>query len=528
MASQPNSKHVGKYEIQELVGEGAMGCVYRAVDPVLSRVVAVKVMNDAIARDNELRERFMREAQAAGSLQHPNVVTIFDFGETEGHLYIAMEFVDGIDLEQILERRTSLPLEDRLGIAIDVLLGLSYAHKRGVVHRDIKPANIRLTEEGHAKIMDFGVAHLESAKLTKTGMMVGTPNYMAPEQVTAQKVVPATDIFSLGAVLYELLSGRKAFGGDSLHNVLFKVVSEDPAPLAIIEPDLPVALDGIVKRALAKEIANRYQNAVEMANDLMAVRAKLPGSSHAPTLSLSATLAREARKHVATPPSIAPEKRKSKSRMLVFGAAIAAAAGLVTVTWLVTRAMTPSGVVVAPAIPTASQAGAAPRDLAATLTTVPKDQPLPTPLVVPPIPASPSGSAPTAREAAIVQAVRSSALDERARSVRLGAKSADLASGDASLKSADALTRAGKYAEAVQAINAAAMSWRDATVALSRVTTEAPAEGLEKGMAQVPETARVALVGATAPASCIQRTAEHNQAGSRAAPDAAERRGCCQ
>ncbi|MEP7346467.1 MAG: serine/threonine-protein kinase, partial [Gemmatimonadaceae bacterium] len=220
MAKPIPTNHIGKYQIMDLVGEGAMGSVYRALDPVLNRTVAVKVMSESIARDSELRDRFMREAQAAGSLQHPNVVTIFDFGEFEGHLYIAMEFVVGVDLEELLAKGPQLTLDQKLGIAIDVLLGLAYAHKHGVVHRDIKPANIRLTEDGRAKIMDFGVAHLDSAKMTRTGVMLGTPNYMAPEQVVGQPVGPATDIFSLGAVLYEMLTGKKAFGADSMHSVL--------------------------------------------------------------------------------------------------------------------------------------------------------------------------------------------------------------------------------------------------------------------------------------------------------------------
>ncbi|MGQ0646067.1 MAG: serine/threonine-protein kinase, partial [Gemmatimonadaceae bacterium] len=190
MAALEPSGRIAKYEILSLIGEGAMGNVYRAHDPLLNRIVAVKVMNDAIARDGELRDRFMREARAAGSLQHPNVVTVYDFGEFEGHLYIAMEFVAGIDLETIIAERHPLPLHERLRIIVDVLLGLSYAHKHGVVHRDIKPANIRVGDDGRARIMDFGIAHLDSAKLTKTGIMMGTPNYMAPEQVTGEAVTP--------------------------------------------------------------------------------------------------------------------------------------------------------------------------------------------------------------------------------------------------------------------------------------------------------------------------------------------------
>src|SRR5690348_10601301 len=159
-----------------------MGVVYRALDPVLKRRVAIKVMSEAFAQNDDLRERFLREAQAAGSLQHPNVVTVYDFGEVDGHLYIAMEYVEGEDLEDILRSKIPLPLEAKLELIIGVLQGLAFAHKRGVIHRDIKPANIRVDQEGKARIMDFGVAHLASSDMTRTGTMLGTPSYMAPEQ----------------------------------------------------------------------------------------------------------------------------------------------------------------------------------------------------------------------------------------------------------------------------------------------------------------------------------------------------------
>ena len=159
---------IGKYRIIELVGEGAMGVVYRAQDSVLDRAVAIKVMNDSIARQDDLRKRFLHEAQAAGSLQHPNVVCIYDLGEADGHLFIAMEFVHGVDLERLIEMGEPLSLQARLDIIIDVLTGLAFAHKRGIVHRDIKPANIRVAEDGRAKIMDFGVAHLASSSSTRT------------------------------------------------------------------------------------------------------------------------------------------------------------------------------------------------------------------------------------------------------------------------------------------------------------------------------------------------------------------------
>ncbi|HKG90440.1 MAG TPA: serine/threonine-protein kinase, partial [Gemmatimonadaceae bacterium] len=266
---------VGKYHVLELVGEGAMGVVYRAVDPVLNRAVAVKVMNDALAREEELRARFLREAQAAGSLQHPNVITIYDFGEVEGHLYIAMEYVEGDDLEHVLNVREPLPLQTKLDIITDVLSGLAYAHKRGIVHRDIKPANIRLTEDRRAKIMDFGIAHLASSRATRTGMIVGTPDYMAPEQVTGGQITAATDLFSVGTVLYEILSGARPFQSTTVHGVLYKVVSEHPPALKSMNPGLPPELYAIVQRALAKDPASRFSSALEMAAAVSAVRSSL-------------------------------------------------------------------------------------------------------------------------------------------------------------------------------------------------------------------------------------------------------------
>jgi serine/threonine protein kinase len=269
-----DNTEIGKYKIISQVGEGAMGVVYRALDPVLNRTVAIKVMSDAIARDDDLRGRFLREAQAAGSLQHPNVITIYDCGEVDGHLFIAMEFVEGEDLEEVLRRHVSLTIINKIDIVIDVLGGLSYAHKRGIVHRDIKPANIRIDEEGRARIMDFGIAHLSSSNMTRTGVMVGTPAYMAPEQIVGAPITAATDLFSVGAVLYELLTGVKPFHADTLQSVMYKIVSQ-PSPELPANSGVPPAMNEIVGKALSKDPANRYASATEMANALTAFRAGL-------------------------------------------------------------------------------------------------------------------------------------------------------------------------------------------------------------------------------------------------------------
>ena len=290
MQEPPKIPDIGKYHILELVGEGAMGVVYKARDSVLDRTVAVKVMNDAIARQEELRTRFLREAQAAASLQHPNVVSIYDLGEVDGHLYIAMEFVQGADLEALMREKEPLSLQEKLDIVIDILTGLTYAHKRGIVHRDIKPANIRIAEDGRAKLMDFGVAHLTSSKLTSTGASLGTPVYMSPEQITGGKTTPATDVFAVGAVLYELLTGCKPFDSQTLQGLFYKILTEKPKPLREAMPGLPTALDHIVEKAMAKDALQRYQSALDMANDLSGVRAILSGPSYPASVSLSATV----------------------------------------------------------------------------------------------------------------------------------------------------------------------------------------------------------------------------------------------
>lgn len=246
---------IGKYAIQSMAGEGAMGAVYLARDSVLNRNVAIKVMNATIAKDELLRQRFLREAQSAGGLQHPNVVTIYDFGEIDGYLFIAMEFVEGTDLESALEVEPPMPLDDRLAVMIDTLRGLDYAHQHGIVHRDLKPANIRLTLDGRAKLMDFGIAHVASQKLTQTGMIMGTTYYMAPEYISGEPVTAASDLFSMGAVLYEVLTGRRPFTGETMQAIIFSVIQHEPAAPSQVVPTLPAAVDAIVARAIAKDPA---------------------------------------------------------------------------------------------------------------------------------------------------------------------------------------------------------------------------------------------------------------------------------
>jgi serine/threonine-protein kinase len=353
---------IGKYKIIELVGEGAMGVVYRAHDSVLDRNVAIKVMNDSIARQDDLRKRFLHEAQAAASLQHPNVVCIYDLGEADGHLYIAMEYIQGVDLERLIELGEPLSLQARLDIIIDVLTGLSFAHKRGIIHRDIKPANIRVGEDGRAKIMDFGVAHLASSSMTSTGSILGTPTYMAPEQITEGKTSPATDIFAVGGVLYQILTLTKPFEGPTLQNLFFKIITETPRTVTELMPGLPPALNRIVLKAMAKEPSDRYANALDMANELTNVRSKLSGPSYPASVSLSAS--------VASAIELSRKHSQSRMRTLAFaGGGALAAASLFAIAWARNSGSGPPKLeaandpvsVAAPALPQATQASPPPQ-----------------------------------------------------------------------------------------------------------------------------------------------------------------------
>jgi serine/threonine protein kinase len=315
--SERHLTRIGKYEVECVIGEGSMGVVYRAIDPLINRRVAIKVMNDAVAQDTALRERFLREAQTAGSLQHPNVVTIYDFGEVDDHLFIAMEYVEGDDLADLLGKKVAIPILEALDLTVGVLHGLGYAHKRGIIHRDIKPANVRVDSEGKARLMDFGVAHLASSDMTSTGMLLGTPAYMAPEQITGGSVTAETDIFSVGAVLYELLAGRRPFMGDTLQSLMYSILNKSPESLEAIVPKMPQGLHDIVMRALDKEASHRYHSAMAMANDLAAIRDSLDPEGKRTSLSLRAAidtaLAHETR---------ARERRKRGWQVTAFAAGV--------------------------------------------------------------------------------------------------------------------------------------------------------------------------------------------------------------
>ncbi len=293
----------GKYEVGAKIGQGAMGAVYRGRDPILARDVAIKTIAAPMgAVDLEIRERFLREAQSGARLNHPNIITVYDFGEEQDLLYMVMELLDGEDLKTIIARRAPLPLATKLDLIGQICGGLAFAHANGVVHRDLKPANIHVTAAGQVKILDFGLARLSASDLTRTGIVMGTPNYMSPEQVRGDRSDARSDVFSLGCVLYELLSGRRAFDADSMHAVLFKVMQAEPDPLEKVAPDVPVALGRILEKTLRKDPAERFRDAGELLAALQEIQADPASDAPKPVLK-RADVASRPRQALPMPPA---------------------------------------------------------------------------------------------------------------------------------------------------------------------------------------------------------------------------------
>jgi serine/threonine-protein kinase len=268
-------ERVGKYEISEKIGAGGFGVVYKAWDPYIKRWVALKM---CAATDEETRGRFFREAQLAGALQHPNITLVFDFGIEGETPYFVQEFLSGTDLDELAERRR-LSLEGTLAVLLQVCTGLDFAHSRGIVHRDIKPANVRVLEDGTIKIMDFGIAKSLDAesRLTQTGVALGTAGYLAPEQLSGKPLDSRTDIFSLGVMAYELVTGRKPFAGPNVSNVIYQIVHQDPAPPHLLNPRCPQRLERALLKALAKNPEDRFATAREFGAELQGVLASLAG-----------------------------------------------------------------------------------------------------------------------------------------------------------------------------------------------------------------------------------------------------------
>jgi len=314
-------ERVGRYEILAELGRGATGQVYRARDPEIDRLVAVKVLTPSAGADSQevqaWRERFRREARAAGRLTHPNIVAIHDVGEDDGRPFLVMELVEGEPLDQRLRAQGPFPTEQVVSIGKEIAQALDYAHRQGVVHRDIKPANILLRRDGLVKVTDFGIARLSGAEATRTGQIFGTPSYMSPEQIAGGKVDGRSDLFSLAAVLYELLTGEKTFPGETVSTILYRIVHEEPIPIRRLNPSLSSPLDACLRRALAKDPAERQTSAAELAKELQATAKGRP--SDAATTRI-------------IPPRRPPAQRGKRSAW-IWGTAAVAGMALAAVVW---------------------------------------------------------------------------------------------------------------------------------------------------------------------------------------------------
>ncbi|MGH9508540.1 MAG: protein kinase domain-containing protein, partial [Terriglobales bacterium] len=266
---------IGKYEVVSTLGKGGMGVVYKGQDPMIGRMVAIKMMTGGFQDNPDLLKRFYREAQSTGMLQHPNIVIVYDLGDWEGNPYLVMEYLEGEGLDKIISTRRDVSLVQKLNYIVHALHGLNYAHQRGIVHRDIKPGNLMVLNDGNVKIVDFGIARMGDASMTRTGQVVGTITYMSPEQINAQVVDGRTDIFSCGVMLYELVTGSLPFDGKDTASTLLKIIHEPPPPLKNFLSVYPPELEDALHHALAKDREERYATAEDFAFDLTRIQESL-------------------------------------------------------------------------------------------------------------------------------------------------------------------------------------------------------------------------------------------------------------
>ena len=312
----------GRYSLQRRLGTGGMADVWLAEDIELSRPVAVKVLHERFAQDAQFVERFRREAAAAAGLMHPNVVGVFDRGEVDGTYYIAMEYVEGSSLKDLIDRGLNVP--QAVEITRQILAAEKFAHEHGIVHRDIKPQNVIVDPAGRVRVLDFGIARAGASEITQTGSVMGTAQYLSPEQAQGLDVAPSSDLYSTGVVLYEMLTGRVPFDGDSAVSIALKQVSEQPAPPSALNPAVPPALDAVVLRALAKDPANRFVSAEEFSRALDLAEADPHTVSD--TAMFAAVVDPEAEAAAA-----AEEARRRRRRWILIGLLAAVLVGLLVI-----------------------------------------------------------------------------------------------------------------------------------------------------------------------------------------------------
>ena len=307
---QPGDLIADRYELEELCGTGGMSTVFRAHDRQLERRVAIKILHEHYADDPEYLERFRREARAVAKLSHPNIVTVIDRGDDGGRQFIVFEHVEGENLKELVVRSGRLPVRRALELALDVAGGLAFAHDHGLVHRDVKPQNVLLSREGEVKVTDFGIArslHVEHG-VTQTGTVLGTGEYLAPEQASGKQVSPATDVYSLGVVLWELLAGDVPFVGENFVAVALRHVNEPPPSLRERRPDVTPRLEAAVDRALAKDPARRFPSMAAFAKELRACLAEVEGDAPPPPAEDDLALT------IVTPPAPAPARAPARRR----------------------------------------------------------------------------------------------------------------------------------------------------------------------------------------------------------------------
>jgi eukaryotic-like serine/threonine-protein kinase len=265
-------KKLGRYQVTGVLGKGAMGTVYKGIDPAINRPVALKTIRLDFVNDpaefEELKERLYREAQAAGKLSHPNIVTIYDVGSEGSLQYIAMEYLEGQTLENLIKKKAKFSYKIIAQMITQICSALDYAHERGIVHRDIKPANVMVLADYRVKVMDFGIARIDSNSMTKTGIAMGTPNYISPEQLKGLTIDRRADLFSLGVMMYEMLLGRRPFKGENITSLIYSILHHDPQKPSEVNPQIPLLFDQIIMKALKKPPQDRYQKASDIASDL--------------------------------------------------------------------------------------------------------------------------------------------------------------------------------------------------------------------------------------------------------------------